>query len=46
MAGTTNFVAAQQVNRRNTVILLVALTALAAGIIAAVSTDRPAALME
>ena len=30
MAGTTNFVAAQQVNRRNTLVLLVALTALAA----------------
>ena len=30
MAGTTNFVAAQAVNRRNTVLLLVVLTALAA----------------
>ena len=30
MAGTTNFVAAQQVNRRNTLVLLVALTGLAA----------------
>jgi len=30
MAGTTNFVAAQAVNRRNTLLLLVALTALAA----------------
>ena len=30
MAATTNFVAAQQVNRRNTIVLLIALTALAA----------------
>ena len=32
MAGTTDFVAAQQVNRRNTVLLLAALTALAASV--------------
>ncbi len=30
MAGTTNFVAAQAANRRNTLLLLLALTALAA----------------